>query len=153
MLSAATLCRALTIDLESLLFRRSQVKPSKQRPSLKHFDRHRKTMWRSLQFFFGGVGWGGGGWLTGNTRYIDSRSRFVQETVWSYITKTYTDFMGSHYDTWRSIMRLPQIKISPYRYITLPAQGMLFLPPNPCYPPINKFSGVYIHVIEMVFVF
>ena len=35
-------------------------------------------------------------------------------------------------------MRLPQIKTSPYRYVTLPAQGMLCLPPNTRYPPINK---------------
>ena len=49
-------------------------------------------------------------------------------------------------------MRLPQIKISPYRYVTLPAQGMFCLPPNTRYPPINKFSGVYVHVIEMFFV-
>ena len=57
-LSPATLCRALkimihVIDLESLLFRRSRVKPSKQRPSLKRFDRRRKTMWRSLLYFEG----------------------------------------------------------------------------------------------------
>lgn len=49
-------------------------------------------------------------------------------------------------------MRLPQIKISSYRYITLPALGILFLPPNTRYPPINNFSGVYLQVIEMVFV-
>jgi len=41
-------------------------------------------MWRSLLFFLagaGGGGGGGGGWLTENAHYIDSRSRFVRETV------------------------------------------------------------------------
>ena len=116
------------------------------RPLLKRFDRRRKTMWRLLLF------WGAGGMADWKYTLYRQRSRFVRETVWSYITKTYTVFTGSHYDTWKDIMRLPQIKIYPYRYITLPSQGMLCLPPNTRYPPINKFSGVYIRVIEMLFV-